>query len=137
MGALLLGTQFLPAAADSPFLKNGAAIDRIKLEGASLELQGSDGTRAELYAASLGFEHLSLDDSLFTIKRGLVANDAYLLTESGTWFRATTLELTADQSRHRWQGPASLERDGKTVRFEGRGELWFDARELHVVELKP
>ena len=34
-------------------------------------------------------------------------------------------------------GAAALAQEGSEVRFEGRGELWLDAGELHVEELKP
>jgi len=137
MGALLLGAAILPPAAVSPFTSHGAAVDRITLEQADLPLLGADGTRAELHAGTLGVEHLSLDDSLFTLQRGLVARDAVLRTGSGTSFRATTLELTANEGRHRWEGPATLEQQGTEVRFEGRGELWLEGGEVHVMESEP
>ena len=137
LGALLLGATVLPPAAVSPFMSHGAAVDRITLEQADLSLFGADGTRAELRTETLGVEHLSLDDALFTIQRGLVARGAHLRTDSGTSFRAAALELTATEGRHRWEGPAVLEQAGSEERFEGRGELWLEAGEVHVVELKP
>jgi hypothetical protein len=73
LGLVAWGANELPPAATSPFMSHGAPVDQIALEGASLVLLGADGTRAELNAGTLGIDHLSLDDALFTIQRGLVA----------------------------------------------------------------
>jgi hypothetical protein len=137
LGCITLGAQILPSAADSPFLSSGAAMDRIVLKEADLSILGTDGTRAELHARTLGVEHLSLDDALFTIRRGLVAREATLRTDLGTTFSASTLQLTPTEGHHRWEGPAILKRQGSQVRYEGRGELWLERGIVNVVELNP
>jgi hypothetical protein len=132
LAALALGTRLLPPAATSPFLHHGTAVDRIALEGASLVLLGADGTRADLFAESLRVEHLSLDDALFTVQRGLVVHDAHLATDSGAVFRAATVELTAEGWRHRWEGPATWIDQGTERSLSGRGEVWLEGGTLRV-----